>query len=96
MTTTSLTEATTLTSTTETTAFNYVGCYQTSNSFDVFVETTFTDDQCNTAANSISDGNCDTGGNPYNQVWSTSMTVEICIQICITTYGYKYAGLTGR
>ena len=46
-------------------------------------------------------GSCSNGVNKtcqqcsltYNTVYLTNMTVEICIQICMTTYAFNYAGL---
>ena len=29
----------------------------------------------------------------YNYVSSGSMTIEKCLGICVTTYGFKYAGI---
>jgi hypothetical protein len=29
----------------------------------------------------------------YYEVYSKSMTVDKCIQLCIVTWGFKYAGL---
>ena len=34
---------------------------------------------------------CSQCSDTYNEVKSDSMTNELCVQICITTYGYKYA-----
>ena len=70
----------------------YVGCYESSTADDVFAEDGLNLQQCTTASSSIS-GNCFAGNNPYYKVNAFSMTVDKCSQICITTYGYIYAGL---
>jgi hypothetical protein len=68
----------------------YTGCYLSSNTDDVFNEN-LTPAQCNASA--IAPDYCDQN-NGYNEIYSnSSMTVEKCVQICITTYGYKYAGI---
>ena len=48
--------------------------------------------QCNTAAVSVLGGSCGSYG-IYYEVQSSSMTVEICYQICVISFGYTYAGL---
>ena len=71
-----------------------IGCYKCQDTcgYDVFVET-ITPTQCTNAELTypvLCDSLCSTG---YNAVSSnTSMTIEICLQMCIT-FGFKYAGL---
>ena len=75
-------------------AATYVGCYQSTNNCNAFVETSFTSSQCSTEAASISGGICYTRcDDSHYFLKSSSMTVDICVGICITKYGYKYAGL---
>ena len=73
-----------------------VGCYITKNSHwdDVFYEK-LTTAQCYAAASSYSldSAYCASNNGGYPGVGSrSSMTVEICLQIC-TSYAFKYAGL---
>ena len=61
-----------------------------SNTDDVFNEN-LTPTQCSASALSIG-GSC-VQFNGVNEVYSTSMTIENCLQICSTTNGFAYAGL---
>ncbi len=75
-----------------------VGCYPSLSSCDnsdVFVETGLTSAQCTSAAtaHSMSVRSVSLCGIACQVFSSTSMTVEICLQICVTTYGYSYAGI---
>ena len=63
-----------------------------SNGYNAFNQT-ITLDEC--LAASVLGGTCYLGGT-YYFVRSNCMTVETCIQICITNYGYKYAGLIAK
>ena len=77
-----------------------VGCYaSTSGCYysDVFVES-LTSSQASTAAASFSPtmtacvGGC-ASCSRYAFYSTTTMTVEKCLQACITTYGFKYGGV---
>ena len=73
------------------------GCYSVNNcggstSYgNVFVES-LTQSQCNQSASLFSTATCWKGCS-YNQIQSTNMNVETCLQVC-NKYGYTYAGLT--
>ena len=69
----------------------YVGCYFASNGLNVFVES-INSTQCRNGANAYSTLTCYIGGFT-NFLDSESMTIEICIQVCINGNGFKYAGL---
>lgn len=45
-----------------------------------------------TLANSCT-GTCSSCTKTYYQVYSSSMTAELCLIICVTTYGFKYAAI---
>ncbi len=72
-----------------------VGCYPSlsCSNADVFVETGLSLAQCKSEAATYSMSVmslCSTVCQVYS---ATSMTIEICLQICVTKYGYKYAGI---
>jgi hypothetical protein len=73
------------------------GCYSVNNcggstSYgNVFVES-LTQSQCNQSASLFYTATCWKGCS-YNQIQSTNMNVETCLQVC-NKYGYTYAGLT--
>ena len=76
----------------------YIGCYRTSDQFDVFSQPGFSLLQCNEAEtfHSESGAICLTDGEPYNEIFSENgMTVELCAQICVK-YGFVYAGLNQK
>ena len=70
----------------------YVGCHPSVNGDDVFYENLM-QAQCNSAA--IAPDYC-LQSNGYNQIYSNAMTVEKCLGICVSTFGFKYAGLNSR
>ena len=75
-------------------ALPYIGCYTSSNTFDVFSQPSILSlSQCNAAAFLFSGVSCDTNGAPYYEVYSSSMSAELCIQICVTTFGFAYGAL---
>ena len=74
--------------------YTYIGCYLASdtNAVIVFAET-LTLTQCEYAAANLS-MQCDSSSDPYFSFGShTSMTVEGCLYICSTLYGFSYAGI---
>ena len=68
-----------------------VGCFYTNNGLNVFTES-LNATQCENIEANNDTLVCYLGG-VTNFIDSASMTVEKCLEICITTYGFKYAGL---
>ena len=69
-------------------AYTYIGCYICDSSFKVFNEAF---NECNSSQ--ILPDSC-RSYNGYSYIYSANdMTVERCLKICVTTYGYKYAGI---
>jgi len=74
-------------------AFVYVGCFEAAGcgGWDAFIETGLSSIECSNIATCISMA-CNSGCG-YNVIQSyTSMTVDLCVQIC-NTHGFTYAGL---
>jgi hypothetical protein len=68
-----------------------VGCFYTNNGLNVFTETINTT-QCETIDSDSDSLVCYLGGTT-NFIDSDKMTIEKCLEICITTYGFSFAGL---
>ena len=68
-----------------------VGCFYTNNGLNVFTET-LNLTQCETVDTHSDSLVCYLGGTT-NFIDSDKMTVEKCMEICITTNGFSYAGL---
>ena len=70
---------------------NNLGCFYTNNGLNVFTESINTT-QCEDVEKNNDTLVCYIGGVTYfiDSAW---MTVEKCLEICITTYGFRYAGL---
>jgi hypothetical protein len=68
-----------------------VGCYYTNNGLNVFAETINTT-QCEDIDANSDSLVCYIGG-VTNFIDSASMTVEKCMEICVTTFGFSFAGL---
>ena len=71
-----------------------VGCYPASSSTywnDIFEESGISSSECSLAISNLTGLEC--YANAYQWIYSnTSLTVEICLKICIT-HGFNYTGL---
>ena len=73
--------------------FTSLGCYYSGNpECSTFEEDGLSTDQCNSAALAFSLSCCPDCC--HNIVYGERMTVEICLQICVSN-GFQYAALTG-
>jgi hypothetical protein len=74
----------------------YIGCYEARNGLNVFLES-INSTQCTMGANFYSTFTssffCYIGGY-HNFIDSELMTIEICIDICISKSGFLYAGIS--
>jgi hypothetical protein len=70
----------------------YVGCFYTDNGLNVFTDS-ITMSQCRMAETKGLPLICYIGGESTHFLDSHLMTIELCLEMCITTYGYRYAGL---
>ena len=68
-----------------------VGCFYTNNGLNVFTES-LNVTQCENIEVNNDTLVCYLGG-VTNFIDSASMTDEKCLEICIITYGFRYAGL---
>ena len=71
--------------------YEYVGCFYTNNGLNVFTDS-ITMSQCRMAETKGLPLVCYIGGETHF-LDSHLMTIELCLEMCITTYGYRYAGL---
>ena len=68
-----------------------VGCFYTNNGLSVFTES-LTSTQCENIEAFNETLVCYLGG-VTNFIDSASMTIEICMELCISANGFTYAGL---
>ena len=72
-------------------SYENVGCFYTNNGLNVFTDS-ITMSQCRMAETKGLPLVCYIGGETHF-LDSHLMTIELCLDMCITTYGYRYAGL---